>query len=182
MATLLVLHASQEGQTQKIADYIGETLRDEGHEVAVQPLETPPALTIFDAVIIGASIHIGAYPDALSRYVKMHLASLNALPSAFFSVCLTAATQDEEHVQRALGYIDSLLDETQWRPALTASFAGALKFSEYGFFKRRLMKSVAKQDDLIPDAQHDYEFTDWDRVTVFAQDFLGKIETAPSAP
>ena len=181
MATILVLYASQEGQTKTIAHYVGDTLKEEGHKVAVQSVDNPPTLAAFDAAILGASIHVGRYADTLLRYLKAHVGELNKLPSAFFSVCLTAAHAGESRQRDAQGYIDALKDETGWQPALTTSFAGALKFSEYGFFKRRLMTSVAKRDHLIADAKHDYEFTDWDKVTVFAQAFSTRLQTALSA-
>ena len=182
MATILVLYASQEGQTEKIAHYIGETLRDEGHKVAVQAADKPPSLAAFDGIIMGAPIHVGHYPDALTHFIKVHIDELRKLPSAFFSVCLTAAHMDDAHKHDAQSYIDALLEETGWQPGLASSFAGALKFSEYGFFKRQLMKSIAKREHLIEDAKHDYEFTDWDKVTTFAQDFSTHVEVAPIAP
>lgn len=48
-------------------------------------------------------------------------------------------------------------------------FGGALRFSEYGFLKRLMMKRIAS--DLLDETRapaDDVEFTDWDAVDAFA--------------
>ncbi len=58
-------------------------------------------------------------------------------------------------------------------------FDGALRYSEYGFLKRLLMKQIAKRTiSEMPeaDASGDIEFTDWAEVEAFAGDVAAFVE------
>ncbi|MCA9836445.1 MAG: menaquinone-dependent protoporphyrinogen IX dehydrogenase [Trueperaceae bacterium] len=181
MAHVLILYATQEGQTRSIAEFIGDILKDEGHTAEVDSVDTPKTLGSFDAVMIGASIHIGHYPQSLRDFIKKHIKRLNAMPSAFFSVCLTASKTDEEHRALAQNYLDGLFNESDWKPDLSTSFAGALKFTQYGFFKTQLMKAIAKREHLQVDSKHDYSYTSWEKVMRFAMKFVQLLKK-PAAP
>ncbi len=176
MANVLILYATQEGQTKTIAEFIADALKDEGHNTVVAPIEESPLLGSFDAIAIGASVHIGHYPQSLRTFVKKHLKRLTKLPTAFFSVCITASKPDEEHQRLAQAYLDGLFSEMSWQPELSISFAGALKFTQYGFFKTQVMKAIAKREHLQVDNKHDYEYTNWERVMRFTLDFSQLIK------
>jgi menaquinone-dependent protoporphyrinogen oxidase len=181
MARILILYASQEGQTAKVADFLAEALKEEGHEVEVAPAKSPPKLSGYDAVMIGASIHVGQYPKEVQDYIKAHKGELARLVSAFFSVSLTAAQTDETSQETVKSYLQGLQDDTGWKPDEIGSFAGALKFTRYGFFKRQLMKAITKKGSLDADASRDHEYTDWEAVAAFAQAFARQLERAPVA-
>ncbi len=69
-----------------------------------------------------------------------------------------------------------------WYPAGVANFAGALRYTRYGFFKRLLMRSIARKEgspDL--DARRDYEYTDWSAVNGFVEDFVRSLEEGEEA-
>ena len=60
MPRTLLLYATTEGQTARIAERIAHTLRDQGHSVEVLPADTTqPDLNPadYDGVMVGASIH-----------------------------------------------------------------------------------------------------------------------------
>jgi menaquinone-dependent protoporphyrinogen oxidase len=59
-----------------------------------------------------------------------------------------------------------------WQPPLTASFAGALKYTQYSWLKRELMKHIAKKEGGATDTSQDHEYTDWNHVRDFAQRFF----------
>jgi menaquinone-dependent protoporphyrinogen oxidase len=84
---------------------------------------------------------------------------------------LRAAQQDAPSQQIVQGYLDSLVAKTGWQPTLAASFAGAVKYREYNFLVRQLMKRIAKQAGLSTDTSQNHVYTDWDAVTAFAKDF-----------
>ena len=96
-------------------------------------------------------------------------------------MCLTASKDDAEAKQRAEGYIQELLSETSWFPDMAASFAGAIKFTKYGFVRRRLMRSIAGREGFPTDTSTDYEFTNWNSVGHFAEDFSRHL-TEVSSP
>lgn len=169
-----VLYSTTEGQTEKIAHHISEYLRTHGVDVAVMHAgEVPLDYTLenSDGVIIGASIHIGDHQKDVHSYVKAHIEELNDMPSAFYSVSLIAA--DDPEVARE--FIDEFSDETGWKPDHTAAFAGALKYTQYNFIKRAMMKSISEQHGGDTDTSQDYEYTDWNQVESFAEGFLGSL-------
>jgi menaquinone-dependent protoporphyrinogen oxidase len=74
---------------------------------------------LYAAVIIGASIHIHKYQSAVLRYVNRHIADLNKIPSAFFSVCLAVASDMEEEHLEAKKITNDFLDRIGWKPLMT---------------------------------------------------------------
>ncbi|MDX6702375.1 MAG: menaquinone-dependent protoporphyrinogen oxidase [Baekduia sp.] len=171
---VLVLYASTHGHTGKIADRIGEALRENGVSARVREVGTPGAHVDpagFDGVIVGGSIHMSRHQQAIIDWVTEHRATLNAVPSAFFSVSLTAADDTDEARTATSGLIDHVMDETGWAPTTTAAFAGAFQFQEYNLPTRVLMHLIAKRHEEHVDVHQDIDYTDWAAVDRFATDF-----------
>ena len=72
----------------------------------------------------------------------------------------------------------TFVQETGWQPGKVGKFAGALVYRRYGRVKRWLMKLVVKRAGGDTDTSRDYEYTDWDAVTRFTEDFLGSLGDA----
>ncbi len=182
MATILALYHTSEGQTARIADHIAAVLRELGDEVEVHDVAGAPAPERFDGVIVGDSIHAVHHSKALTRYLGDHVAVLNKVPAALFQVSLTSANPDAEHAATAQGLVQELLDRTGFDPDLVGLFAGALVYTRYGWFKRRVMRTISRREGGDTDTTRDYDYTDWQAVEQFAQDVhkLVEAETAPS--
>jgi menaquinone-dependent protoporphyrinogen oxidase len=177
MARVLIPYGTSEGQTAKIAEVIADVIHDAGHEadaVDIKSLsDTVP--DGYDAVIVGASIHMGKHDKHVVQFVQKNHDALERLPSAFFSVSLAAHGDPQE----AEGYVDQFEDETGWRPDKVALFGGALLYTHYGFVKRHMMKKIAKDKpgDLGLDMSRDYVYTEWDAVKRFAEHFADGLES-----
>ncbi|MGZ8407278.1 MAG: flavodoxin domain-containing protein, partial [Caulobacteraceae bacterium] len=63
--------------------------------------------------------------------------------------------------------------ETGWKPAAVHHVAGAFRFTQYDFFKRMMMKKIAREKGVNVDAKHDLELTDWDDLVRFVDGFAG---------
>ena len=177
---ILIVYGTTEGQTGKISHFIEAVLKDDGHEVTVADAsETPPPPSSYDAVIIGASIHIHKYQSAVLRYINRHIEALNKIPSAFFSVCLAVASDIEEEHQEAKKITNDFLERIGWKPLMTTQIAGALKYTQYDFLTRLIMKSIAKREGRTTDTSKDHEYTNWDVVREFAAEFAVKIKIHP---
>jgi len=169
---ILIVYGTTEGQTRKISQFMESVLKDGGHEVTVADAsETPPSPSSYDAVIIGASIHIHKYQSAVGHYISRHLEALNKIPSAFFSVCLAVASDIAEEHREAEKIKHDFLDHIGWKPLMTTQIAGALKYTQYGFFTRLIMKKIAKREGRTTDTSKDYEYTDWNAVREFVKEF-----------
>ena len=173
MANVLILYATSEGQTGRIAERIGERLRSAGHRVsAVRAREDEPLpeLARFDALIVGASVHYGHHPAYFARALQRQRDALQAKPSAFYSVSLSA---DGPGANRpaAARYMRRFLHKVGWQPRTTVAFGGALRYSEYAWWKRELVRLFVRVAGGDTDISRDYEYTDWAAVAQFADAF-----------
>lgn len=178
MSRILLLYATTEGQTKLIAERIAQGLRHRGHTVDALPADAAPGNVdpaAYDGVVVGASIHYGHHPAYLHKLVRRHRAALAARPCAFFSVSLSAGgpRPKPEAAQR---YLDKFLRKTGWQPQLTASIAGAVKYSLYGPIKRRVMIVFVGLGGGETDTSRDYEYTDWDAVDRFAEAYAQRLQ------
>lgn len=184
MTSNLLIYATGEGQTARVADRIAGVLREQGLDVDVFDVAALPAdvdVDAYDAVLLGGSIHLGKHGDRLTAFAQDHHDTLETRPSGFFQVCLSSAVDDPERRAEADGYLAAFAEATGWDPALTASFGGALRYSSYGFLKRAMMKRIAADATGDTDPSRDYEYTDWDAVERFAGTFAGLIADASMA-
>jgi menaquinone-dependent protoporphyrinogen oxidase len=107
----------------------------------------------------------------VKHYIKKHVAHLNQMPSAFFSVSLAAASGLEDEHREVEKITTDFLEHTGWGPLMTIQIAGALKYTEYDYFKRLIMNMISKKERGATDTSQDYEYTNWDEVTKFVNEF-----------
>lgn len=179
MASFHILYGTSEGQTAKIADRVAETITGRGHATTVADVSSLPdafSLEDADAVVVGSSIHLGKHQKAVVSVVESHREELMARPSGFFQVSLSSAVDEEEQQAEAARYVEEFVETTDWHPDRIARFGGALRYSKYGFLKRLALKRIAKDATGDTDTSRDYEYTDWDEVAAFANDFAAFVE------
>ena len=170
---ILVVYGTSEGQTRKIAEFVGARLTMQGHRVVTanageRPVPDPHA---FDAVLVAASLHLGRYQPAVLRYVREHRASISARVNAFLSVSLAAAGRAPEDVEGLRKCLADFMQATGWSPKIVHHAAGAFRYSAYGFLIRCVMKYKAWRRGAPTDTRRDYELTDWEDLARFAEVF-----------
>jgi menaquinone-dependent protoporphyrinogen oxidase len=183
MTRMLILYATTEGQTAKIARFLADRLRARGADVlllnAVElPGDMDPAA--FGAVILAASLHTGHYQAAIEHFARDHHERLNAMHSTFVSVSLSAAGDDEDDVQGLARCVEDLQRTTGWKPRHVHHAAGAFRYTQYDFLKRWAMKYIAWRKGGPTDSSQDWELTDWDALGAFADSLAteAQLETA----
>ncbi len=122
-----------------------------------------------DVVVVGASLHQEHHQEEIVEWVRARREELDARPSAFLSVSLSAADDGDESRAATQRCIDVFCDETGWTPARSERIAGCLQYREYSAFTRQLMRLLMKRMGRPTDASQDYDYTDWD-----ALDQLGR--------
>ena len=158
----LILYATTEGQTHKIAHFAADQLSELGYKVTLNDLNYgPPAPVGFDLVIVGASLHVMKYQASAAHYLKQHATELNKIRSAFLSVSMTAASDNKESWDELEQITDHFLKFTGWQPTKVFQVAGALKYTKYDFFKKFVMRLISEKEGRSTDTDHDYEYTDW---------------------
>lgn len=181
---ILILYATLEGQTEKVAERMAQVLRNKGYQVTNQSAEHLPDdfdLDSFEAAILGGSIHMGHHPKFLKQFVSQHLDWLNNNTSALFTVCMAINSQMAKSRREAQTYEAQFLKETHWQPALSTIFAGAVKYTQYNIITRFIMKMISKREGGSTDTSHDHEYTDWDAVARFAEQFAEKTAALQDA-
>ena len=174
MSKILIAYGTTEGQTAKIADFIADVVRGRGNAADAMNIKQSANMPDgYDAVIVGASIHMGKHEDHVRDFVRRNQATLERLPSALFSVSLAA----HGDTANAEAYVARFEQETGWRPAQVGLIAGALLYTQYGFVKRLMMKKIVrdKPGDLSTDTSRDHVYTEWEDVRAFAERFLDRL-------
>lgn len=163
---ILIGYATTEGQTRKICRHVAEHLIDAGHSVELLPLGEADDFGIarFDRVIVAASVHLGHYQRALSEFVTDYAKSLQALPTLFLSVSLSAAGHDAEDWKGLDGILSEMTEATGWSPDRVEHVAGAYTPSRYDVLRRFAMRRIIAAKDPDQDLDADREYTDWRRL------------------
>jgi menaquinone-dependent protoporphyrinogen oxidase len=170
---VLIVYGTTEGQTRKIAQWTAKHAQARGHQVELHDsaaLASSLDPKAFHAFIIAASVHQEQHQETITNFVVAHHELLNARPSAFISVSLSAAL--EEAKTEAQKYADHLVSITRWRPRLTLLLGGALRFTEYDYFQEQIVKFIVMRRGDAASSGHDREFTDWNALARFVDQFL----------
>jgi menaquinone-dependent protoporphyrinogen oxidase len=182
MSRIGIVFASSHGQTATIAATLADHLRRRGHVVELGDAlaGSPPPPEDYDAMVIGSRVQSERHAKAIVSYVRSHRASLADMPSFFFSVSMSAAKRDagpDPH-----GYIARFCRDTGWEPDRRAAFAGALRYTRYGWFLRVLMKLISWRTGNPTDTSRDHELTDWATVARFAEQLDAVLAPAMVRP
>lgn len=175
-----IVYATTHGHTGKIAGRIAETLRAEGLEVEVAELGARAERLIgdCDGALVAGSVHRGSHRPELVEFVRRHRSLLQDVPSAFVSVSLTAAGEEDEELRaETRRMVDEFVEDTGWTPDRTATVAGAFQFSRYSPFERLVMRLAARRHGTEIDPWDDLELTDWKAVERFAREFVKRLRS-----
>jgi len=173
---ILIIYGTIEGQTRKIARFMEEVLQEAGHQVTISnAMEEPPAPSNFDAVVVGSSIHMHKYNNATKQYIMDHVEALNGKPSAFFSVSMAVASNIPEEHEEAEKISKDFLEQTGWQTSTVWQIAGALRYTQYDYFKKLIMRMIAKKQGGATDTGKDHEYTDWEKTKKTILGFINDI-------
>ena len=170
---VLIVYGTTEGQTRKIAKRVATDVSDRGHAVDLHDAGEPDArvdLNTFQAFVVAGSVHQEQHQKAVKNFATAHRERLNDSPSAFISVSLSAAL--EETRSEAQSYVDRFVSLTGWQPSRTLLLGGAVRFTEYDYFQEQVVKFIVMKRGLTSEDGADREFTDWDALASFVDEFL----------
>lgn len=174
---ILIIYGTVEGQTRKIARFMEDVLQENGHQVVIaNAVEEPPSPNDFEAILIGSSIHVNNYNTLVKEYVRDNIVTLNKKPTAFFSVSMAVASKIEQEHEEVAQIAQEFLKETQWNTKNVWHIAGALKYTKYNYFKKLIMRSIAKKEGGSVDTSKDHEYTDWAKVKEQVLNFANNLK------
>ncbi|KJR39534.1 protoporphyrinogen oxidase [Vibrio navarrensis] len=172
MKKALFLYSSREGQTKKILLYIEKQLQ--GYQCDVVNLHEADEIRFaeYDKVLIGASIRYGHLNKKLYQFIERHIDLLQQCKAAFFCVNLTARKEEQgKDTPEGSVYIKTFLSKSAWQPTLIGVFAGALYYPRYNWFDRNMIKLIMTLTGGETDTSKEVEYTNWQKVGVFADKF-----------
>jgi menaquinone-dependent protoporphyrinogen oxidase len=171
---ILIVYGTTEGQTRKIAEWAARHIRERGHEAELRDsaaIDSGLSLERFDAFIVAASVHHEHHQTTARDYVMAHREVLEAKPSAFISVSLSAVLEGGQ--PEAKKYAETLLAATGWHPTRTLLLGGALRLTEYDYFQEQIVRFIVMKGGGPQGGGHDdREFTDWNALAAFIDGFL----------
>jgi menaquinone-dependent protoporphyrinogen oxidase len=181
MARILVVFGTTEGQTAKIGEALAAAMREQGADVdVIDAAAQNPSPEPYIGIVVAASVHAGAYQRRLRRWVRTHVAVLQARRTAFVSVCLGVLEHNPATDRELQAIVDRFVSSTGWQPGVTKHVAGALPYRKYNWLKRWLMLRIVRKAGGDTDTSRDYEYTDWEDVRRFAIDFARRLEAEPA--
>jgi len=132
-----IFFATTEGQTRRIAERLAEELCQDHLESRAFAMAGRDAAALdwtrVRGAIVGASLHAGKHQKVADAFVRAHVAQLNHMPSAFFSVSLSAASKNRDevntaaHLARAFPALSILVGcEPHVAPVMRAGGAGSV--------------------------------------------------------
>ena len=159
----LILYSTRDGQTKKIAQFIADKL---GQNAVVQSISETVDLTVFDQIVIGASIRYGHFDRKLYKFIEKQ--------TAFFGVNLTARKAGKDSPETNV-YVRKFLQRIHWKPKQTAVFAGALLYPRYKLHDRLAIQLIMRLTGGETDPTKEIEYTDWGKVTAFADNLSSAV-------
>lgn len=194
MKPVLILYATREGQTRRIAEHLAATAR--ARELAADVVNVADtmgefSLDRYSAAIVAASVHLERHEQEMIDFVRRHRVELERMPAVFLSVSLAEAGAEAPAATaqaRAKAaedveiMIDRFLEETGWHPSKVQAAAGALMYTRYGPLTRFVMRRIARKVGASTDASRDHEFTDWEALDRLVDSIAGNLTEDRSNP
>jgi len=165
---VLVVYASKYGATQGIAERIAATLRLQGLEATVQPVEHADDPKGYDAAVIGNAAYYFRWMKRATEFVKRNRDVLANMPVWLFSSG-PLGTEAKDAQGRDLCVVTVPKEIAEFRETIKPRdhrvFFGALHASKLGFTHRLLLKMPANRDNAIfPEG----DFRDWGDIEAWA--------------
>ena len=172
---VLIVFATIEGQTARVARFIEDKARTGGHEVMVfDAAEETESLSLenFDKVILAAPVHERRHPKDFEVLLAGHRRDLEAKDTLLISVSLSAAFP--EGLEEAGEYVTELKMRTGFTPDVEMLVAGAIRTSRYDYFARQVVRHVVLRDREVDPLDEEHEFTDWEALSSQLAEFLDR--------
>lgn len=175
-SSVLVIHSSRFGQSQKIAEVISEQIQAQGIQTDVVALtkDTTPNPTVHCAVVLVISVRYGHFDKNAARFIADNRVWLDSVPTLLVTVSLTARTPEKRDPALHV-YTRKFLEKTGWEPTHIEVVAGALEYPRYNIFDRVAIQLIMHMTKGPTDPTVSIEYTDWDRVRELGTEFASTL-------
>lgn len=169
---VLILYATVEGQTGKIARFAEEKVAQLGHKVVLASADDTTAISFedIDAVILAAPVHQRRHPRSFEALLSGYKQDLQQRKTLLISVSLNAAFP--EGLEEAGEYVIEMKMRTGLAPDAELLVAGAVSTSHYDYFAMQVVRHVVLRDRDYDPGAGAHEFTDWEVLASQISKFL----------
>ena len=168
MSKVLVVYGTGSGCTIGVAQQIGKTLSERGATVEVVAATAAPDPAGYDAVVVGSGVRAGNWHGPVKSWVCDNAAALKEVPVAFFTACLTLAT-DPSKRDEVRAYTDPVIKESGVEPVDIGLFAGWNEPKKFNFLERTILKMMKSPEG---------DFRDFDAIGAWAAETAPKLGLA----
>lgn len=167
----LIVYGTRWGGTAKVAEKIGETLKEEGYSVDIFDARKPPQVDSYDLVIVGSGISGGKWTKGANGFLKRNAVMLRDKKTAFFVSCgMVIRESGQDKAKR------DYLVKVSHKYGLTSIgygfFGGILDFeAKYNILDRFFVNSSkSRLKKMGIDISKPYDFRDWDQIEAWTRD------------
>ena len=171
--TVMILFATVEGQTGKIARFVEKEVRRAGQEVVLVDVGEKMASVSYegiDKVILAAPVHARRHPEPFEVFLVSDRRALANQSTLLISVSLSAAFP--EGLEEAGEYLTELKMRTGFTPDAEALVAGAVRTNQYDYFAAQVVRHVVLRGRDFDPSADEHEFTNWQALATKLSEFL----------
>lgn len=159
---ILLAYGTVSGSTAEVAQAVADEMGEGGAQVEVKPVESVRDIAGYDAVVLGTAVRMFKILGKTKRFLRKHRKALQALPVAYFLVCLTMGEETPENIKKATDYAHPMIAVKQ--PVSLGLFGGCIIHENMTDIFGKTMRSLPEQDH-----------RDWDQIREWARETLPKL-------
>ena len=173
-ARALIVYGTRWGGTVKIAEKIGETLKEEGYSVDIFDAKKPHRVDPYDLVIVGSGISGGKWTREAEDFLRMNAAMLRTKKTALF-VSFGMVERESGQDKAKEDYLVKVSNKYGLTPTGYGFFGGVLNFkAKYNVLDRFLVNSSKNRlRKMGVDLSKPYDFRDWNQIEAWTQSVAG---------
>lgn len=173
--SVLVVYATIEGQTGKIAEFVENEITKSGTPVTLVNADDVEEAEFdgVDSVVLAAPVHERRHPRGFEAFLVANKAELDSRRTLFLSVSLNAAFPEGRAESQE--YVTEMTMRTKFTPDTTVLVPGAVRQAAYDYYSKQVLEHVILGNrDFDPSSGKDHEFTDWDVLRGNLVGFMGQ--------
>jgi menaquinone-dependent protoporphyrinogen oxidase len=155
---LLVAYASRCGSTGEVAEAIGQVFCESEVGVDVCPVENVDSLSEYQAVVVGGAVRMRRLLPEMVKFVEMHQATLNQVPTAYFVCCGTLRDDTEANRRQVSSWMNPVRQLVE--PTDVGLFAGKMDMSQLSLVDRTISQVMGG---------YDFDLRDWEVIGAWAE-------------